>query len=119
MPFIRAAESLEIPAPSQVVYDIIADYREGHPRILPPEYFGRLEVDVGGRGAGTKIRFEMKAFGQPGASSRVAITTSYTKAGLAGWVERFLAPAYLRRVYKAELKLLAHVATDRVRAASR
>jgi hypothetical protein len=153
MPFIRAAESLDIPAPSQVVYDIIADYREGHPRILPPEYFGRLEVDVGGRGAGTKIRFEMKAFGrttlatasvtepvpghelhetletgilttflvesQAGASSRVTITTSYTKAGLAGWVERFLAPAYLRRVYKAELKLLAHVATDRVRAASR
>lgn len=134
-----------------MVYDIIADYREGHPRILPPEYFGRLEVEAGGRGAGTKIRFEMKAFGrttvatatvtepvpgrelhetletgilttflvesQAGASSRVTITTSYTKHGLAGWLERLIAPAYLRRVYKAELTLLARVATDRVRAA--
>ena len=152
MPFIRASESLEIRAPSQVVYDIIADYREGHPRILPPEFFGRLDVAAGGRGAGTKIRFEMKAFGRttastatvtepvpgqelhetletgilttfrveslPGDSSRVTITTSYTKPGLAGWVDRLLAPAYLRRVYRAELALLARVATDRVRARS-
>ena len=151
MPSIRSSESLEIAAPSHVVYDIIADYREGHPRILPPEYFGRLDVEAGGRGAGTKIRFEMKAFGRtsvstatvtepdpgrelletletgirttfrverlPGDSSRVTITTSYTKPGLRGWVDRLLAPGYLRRVYRAELALLARVATHRVRAA--
>jgi hypothetical protein len=46
------------------VYDVIADYNTGHPSILPPEYFGRLDVLAGGHGAGTKIRFEMKAFGR-------------------------------------------------------
>lgn len=53
-----------IPAPAAVVYDIIADYNTGHPSILPSKYFGRLDVLAGGRGAGTKIRFEMKAFGR-------------------------------------------------------
>ena len=64
MPVIRVSESAVIPAPAAVVYDIIADYHNGHPRILPPEYFGRLDVLSGGRGAGTRIRFEMKAFGR-------------------------------------------------------
>ena len=151
MPSIRASESLDIAAPAQVVYDIIADYRAGHPQILPPEYFGRLDVEAGGRGAGTKIRFEMKAFGRitvstatvtepvpgrklletletgilttfrvaslPGDGSRVTITTSYTKPGLRGWLDRLLAPGYLRRMYRAELALLARVATHGVRAA--
>ena len=147
MPLIRASESLEIQAPGRVAYDIIADYREGHPRILPPQYFGRLDVLEGGRGAGTQIRFEMKAFGRTAVSSasvtepvpgrelhetletgilttcqvegltgnscRVTTTTSYSKPGHLGWIDRFLAPSYLRRVYKAELALLARVATDR------
>jgi hypothetical protein len=62
MPDILVEESRSIPAPSNVLYDIIADYKVGHPSILPPEYFGRLDVLEGGRGAGTRIRFEMKAF---------------------------------------------------------
>ena len=151
MPFIRAAQSLEIHAPAQVLYEIIADYREGHPRILPAKYFGRLDVEAGGRGAGTKIRFEMKAFGRssvstatvsepipgrelletldtgiqttflieslPGESSRVTITTTYAKPGFQGWMDRLLAPGYLRRVYKAELAQLARVAAERLGAA--
>jgi hypothetical protein len=36
-------------------------------------------------------------------SSRVTITTRYTKAGLAGWLERWLAPRFLCAVYTAEL----------------
>ena len=64
MPEITVAESRSIPAPAQVIYDIIADYQVGHPSILPPEFFGRLEVLAGGRGAGTRIRFEMKAMGK-------------------------------------------------------
>lgn len=64
MPAISISESAVIPAPAAVVYDVIADYNTGHPSILPPEYFGRLDVLAGGRGAGTKIRFEMKAFGR-------------------------------------------------------
>jgi hypothetical protein len=61
---IRISEGRQIPAPAPAVYDIIADYRTGHPRILPAKFFGALEVLEGGRGAGTKIRFEMKAFGR-------------------------------------------------------
>ena len=64
MPAIDVSESATIPAPAEVAYDIIADYHTGHPSILPPEYFGRLDVLSGGRGAGTKIRFEMKSFGR-------------------------------------------------------
>mgnify|MGYP006197722543 CR=1 FL=1 len=33
-----------IAAPAAALYELIADYRNGHPRILPPEYFGPLEV---------------------------------------------------------------------------
>ena len=64
MPTIEVAESQRIPAPASVVYGIIADYRTGHPSILPAQYFGRLDVLEGGVGAGTRIRFEMKAFGR-------------------------------------------------------
>lgn len=53
-----------INAPSQQVYGIIADYREGHPHIVPPKYFRNLVVEEGGTGAGTKIRFEMVLFGK-------------------------------------------------------
>jgi hypothetical protein len=63
MPTISASAAATIPAPASVLYDLIADYNVGHPSILPPQYFGRLEVLAGGRGAGTRIRFEMKAFG--------------------------------------------------------
>jgi hypothetical protein len=144
---IRAALSADVPAPAARVYDIIADYVNGHPRIVPPEYFGRLTVLRGGRGAGTAIEFEMKAFGRvtlataevteprPGIElretldsgivttflvealgpdrSRVTIDTTYEKTGLRGILEGLMAPPYLRKVYAAELALLAREATTR------
>jgi hypothetical protein len=64
MPEIFVTESRTIPVPAATAYDLIADYRSGHPSILPPAYFGPLEVLAGGRGAGTRIRFEMRAFGK-------------------------------------------------------
>ena len=45
------------------VYATIANYREGHPRILPKQFSG-LTVEKGGVGAGTVIRFQMRAFGR-------------------------------------------------------
>ena len=63
MSAVRAGSSALIRAPSHVVYQLIADYRNGHPRILPTRYFPRLEVEQGGVGAGTIIRFQMRAFG--------------------------------------------------------
>lgn len=56
--------SARVKAPAEVVYGIIADYRNGHPQILPRQYFEWLEVEQGGRGAGTVIRFQMRVLGQ-------------------------------------------------------
>ena len=142
---IHASVGAMIPAPAARIYELIADYRNGHPRILPPEYFRALTVERGGRGAGTRIRFEMKAFGKvkiasgevsepvPGrelretyddgivttflvapvdaGTTRVTIETTWDKPGLRGLIEKFLVPGYLKKVYVAELALLAREAT--------
>ena len=146
MPEVAVRESAEIAAPPDVVYGILADYREGHPSILPPRWFTHLHVERGGVGAGTVIRFGMKSGGggrgmgagggepEPGrvlvergldergtvttftvdpagaAGTRVTIQTTWRAAGLAGFVERLLAPALLKRVYREELARLAEKA---------
>lgn len=50
---LHAEKSAVIDAPPKVVYDLLADYHDGHPRILPPKYFRGLDVEQGGVGAGT------------------------------------------------------------------
>jgi hypothetical protein len=59
----RVSETARVPAPAPAVYALLADYRDGHPRVLPPRYFENLVVDRGGRGAGTEIRFDMRLLG--------------------------------------------------------
>jgi len=54
--------SAVIPARRERVYSLIANYRDGHPRILPKQ-FSNLMVEQGGVGAGTVIRFQMSMFG--------------------------------------------------------
>lgn len=49
-------------AVAEEVYTIIADYRQEHPRILPKE-IDNLQVEQGGYGAGTVIRFKMRVLG--------------------------------------------------------
>ncbi|MFL6253642.1 MAG: SRPBCC family protein [Pyrinomonadaceae bacterium] len=56
--------SAKVSAPADVVYGVIADYRDGHPHILPRKYFDWLEVEQGGRGEGTVIRFQMRVLGR-------------------------------------------------------
>jgi hypothetical protein len=53
-----------ISSPAQRIYDLIADYRNGHPRILPKPYFVSLAVEQGGYGAGTVINFQMQLMGR-------------------------------------------------------
>ena len=60
---VRAASSAVIHASARVVYQLLADYRGGHPRILPKQYFPQLEVERGGVGAGTIIRFQVRILG--------------------------------------------------------
>jgi hypothetical protein len=73
MPSIRATASALVPSPPGAVYAILADYRNGHPRILPPKYLSSLEVERGGVGAGTVIRFRLHGFG-PTREVRAEIT---------------------------------------------
>lgn len=58
------AASAVLAAPADRVYAAIADYRDAHPRILPRPEFVDLEVEAGGYGAGTRIRYSMRAFGR-------------------------------------------------------
>lgn len=49
--------------PAEQVYQCIADYRQHHPHFLP-DAFSDLVVEQGGVGAGTIIRFHLKAAGR-------------------------------------------------------
>jgi Polyketide cyclase / dehydrase and lipid transport len=55
--------SAVIPARQERVYSLIANYQDGHARILPKQ-FSNLMVEQGGVGAGTVIRFQMSVFGK-------------------------------------------------------
>lgn len=45
------------------VYSTIADYRKYHPQILPKKNLYDLQVEEGGYGAGTVIRFKSRVLG--------------------------------------------------------
>ena len=73
MPHIRATATAVIDAPPQIVYGILADYRESHPQILPKKYFLSVDVERGGIGEGTVIVVRMRMFGST-RSSRMEVT---------------------------------------------
>jgi hypothetical protein len=58
----EVSAAARINAPPERIYRLIADYRDGHPRILPPQ-LRNLVVEQGGIGAGTVFTCEMHAFG--------------------------------------------------------
>jgi hypothetical protein len=64
---ITASAERHIDAPPGHIYGLIRDFREHHPRFLPPQ-FSDFVVETGGVGAGTVHRFTMKLGGR---------TTSY------------------------------------------
>lgn len=64
MPRHQVSAEAVVNAPAGLAYAVIADYRDGHPHILPRPPFVSLEVEQGGTGAGTVIRFQMRVFGQ-------------------------------------------------------
>jgi hypothetical protein len=63
MASLRVSASRRVNAPADVVYRLIADYRNGHPRIVPPKYFSNLVVEEGGYGAGTRFFIDMTVLG--------------------------------------------------------
>lgn len=64
MPQLKFSVSSLIPAPPEVVYGIIADYKNGHPKILPNPPFVSLVVEEGGFGAGSVLKVQMKVAGK-------------------------------------------------------
>ncbi len=58
---VKAAAILN--ARPEDVYATIADYRDGHPKILPKKSLYDLQVEQGGYGAGTIHRFKARILG--------------------------------------------------------
>jgi hypothetical protein len=137
---IRVSADRAIQAAPDRVYEILADFRNHHPKILPPA-FCDFRVESGGRGAGTVVAYRLKLAGRrwearsrveepepgrvltetvadsgavttftvtpEGSGSRVRIDTTWPGAkGISGWIERWVAPRLLRRLYAQELELL-------------
>ncbi len=63
-PTYEVSMTRRIPAPADRVYAVFADYREAHPRILPPSFFVGLTVEEGGYGAGTILVVKGKFAGR-------------------------------------------------------
>lgn len=57
---VRVAAEGNVGAPAATVYRYIADYKEHHPKFLPPAFSG-FQVEQGGVGAGTVVRFTLTA----------------------------------------------------------
>jgi len=64
MPHYQVSASRLIAAPAEKIYNLIADYQNGHPRIVPKPPFVSLTVEQGGLGAGTVISFQLRMLGQ-------------------------------------------------------
>ena len=58
----KLSESKIINSPTGIVYSIIADYKDAHPKILPNPPFVSLKVVKGGVGAGTEMIAGMEMF---------------------------------------------------------
>ena len=147
MPRVHISAERTIPAPAQEVYDLLADYHEGHPSILPPA-FSDFTVLEGGTGAGTRIQFTLSlgrrtqvtegivAEPEPGRvltetyppsnmvttftvdpegdGSRLHIESAWeSRPGIAGFLERFIAPRLLKPLYCEELDLIEQWARRR------
>jgi hypothetical protein len=63
MAMIRVAAEGRVAAPADRVYGYLADYRQHHPRILPPA-FSDFVVEEGGVGTGTVARFRVTTAGR-------------------------------------------------------
>jgi hypothetical protein len=60
---IHVSAERAVDAPAATVYGYLADMREHHPQFLPPA-FSAFQVETGGVGEGTIIRFTVTAGGR-------------------------------------------------------
>ena len=150
MALLHVSAEQTISAPADAVYALLADYLDGHPRILPPA-FSDFTVLKGGVGTGTIIRFSLTLSGRRqeiearvdepepgrvltetyphkeavtrftvdpvGSDCRLRIETSWKPSGgIAGLIDRLVAPRLFRKLYSEELDLIERWAVDRTTA---
>jgi hypothetical protein len=60
---IEVSNERAVGAPAEIVYSYLADFRNHHPRFLPPA-FSDFAVEAGGIGAGTIITYTLTAGGR-------------------------------------------------------
>jgi Polyketide cyclase / dehydrase and lipid transport len=60
----RAHADQLVDASPVAVYQVLADYRTHHPRIMPSPPFSDLEVETGGVGAGTVFHITVRTMGR-------------------------------------------------------
>jgi hypothetical protein len=60
---IHAEATAIIDAPASEIYATLADYRDGHPHILPEKHFSAIQIEEGGIGEGTIFRVRVRALG--------------------------------------------------------
>jgi len=60
----RAHADQLVDASTAAVYEVLADYRSHHPRIMPSPPFSDLEVESGGVGAGTVFHITVRTMGR-------------------------------------------------------
>lgn len=60
---ITISVSENVAAPAAIVYNILADYNNHHPNILPSNAFAGLDIEEGGVGAGTQLLVHFNVMG--------------------------------------------------------
>ena len=60
---MHAEATALIDADASEIYATLADYRNGHPHILPRKHFSDLQIEKGGIGEGTVFRIRVRALG--------------------------------------------------------
>ena len=109
---LHVEATADISAAPAAVYGMIADYRIGHRRIIPPKYFRNLEVEEGGYGNGTLIRYDLLAFGQTNHArarvtepdpGRVLVETDLDKGAVTSFIVEPLGAARSRVTIATEM----------------
>ena len=120
---VTAQASKQVGATPERVLELLRDYRNARPRILPGNY-SAYRVEAGGEGAGTVIAYHLAAgrrerdqlssfvstwkVAPDGAGANVTLAGSWDGAGgIAGVFEGLFAPLVLRRIYGEILNRLA------------
>jgi hypothetical protein len=109
---MHAEATAHVGASAADAYGMIADYRVGHARIIPPRYIRHLRVEEGGYGAGTIITYDLIAFGktnhararvtepEPG---RVLVETDLEKGAVTSFLVDPIGPAKSRVTIRTDM----------------